>query len=119
MSKIDQTLKLTRAIESRLTDLGAQGRGMHEKVSSIEKQLSPELIRKLRWIATLRNKTVHEDGFKIDDFGAFRKACNESIKQLEQMGKSQGGISPIKLALLLIVLAGIGVLIWWMTTRLS
>lgn len=45
-------------------ELGASGAtgGLHECVSSVEARLPRELVRDLRFLATLRNKLVHEEG---------------------------------------------------------
>lgn len=56
-------LDYTTQIESLLTKLGATGRGMHEKLDSIESKIELSMVKKIRWIATLRNKAVHEENF--------------------------------------------------------
>ena len=42
---------------------GAKGKGLHEKASSVQQMLRPDLVRKIRYLATIRNKLVHERGF--------------------------------------------------------
>lgn len=57
-----------REIESLLVhNFGAEGRGLHEKLSSVEAKLPAHLAKKVRRIATVRNKLIHEDSFKFDD----------------------------------------------------
>jgi len=87
MGQIEEVVLLTREIESLLDQLGANGRGMHEKISSIEHKFDRETVRKMRWIATLRNKTMHEHGFKIDAMSDFKSAAASLIKQLKKMVK--------------------------------
>lgn len=72
MGQIEKAISYSKKIESLLVNkLGAQGRGLHEKVSSVETQLPREMVRSIRFIATLRNKLVHEEGFRIDDMSNF------------------------------------------------
>ena len=59
----------------------ATGRGLHEKTSSVEDQLDSDTVRRLRKIATLRNKVVHED-FEIDDLTDFQCEAQGLAQQL-------------------------------------
>ena len=50
----------SKQLESLLEqDFGATGKGLHEKISSVE-EIPLDLQRKLRKIATIRNRLVHE-----------------------------------------------------------
>ncbi|HEY1191925.1 MAG TPA: hypothetical protein VGE74_30120, partial [Gemmata sp.] len=61
MSDIELAVTRTKALESLLEQaLGATGKGLHEKVTSVQARLSPGLVKKLRFVATVRNKIVHE-----------------------------------------------------------
>lgn len=81
---INKILEKTRKIETLLTNnYGAKGKGLHEKASSVEAELAPDKINKIRWIATIRNKSVHEDGFEIEDLNIFLKNCDDVITYLE------------------------------------
>ncbi|MEM7754277.1 MAG: hypothetical protein AAF297_01425 [Planctomycetota bacterium] len=68
-SDLDRMIKIAKRLEGTLErDLGASGKGLHEKASSIEHKLDPQLVKDLRAVATVRNKLVHEEGFdKIDN----------------------------------------------------
>lgn len=87
MSDLDLAIRRSKRLERRLRNgLGATGRGLHEMVSSVEKKLPKELVRKLRFIATLRNKLVHDlDYRKLDDRRRFVRACDESERELDQL----------------------------------
>lgn len=63
MGQIEDVVLLTREIESLLDNLGATGRGLHEKLTSVENRLNLQTVKKMRWIATMRNKTMHEHKF--------------------------------------------------------
>ncbi len=68
------------------TEFGATGKGLHEKISSVEGQLTPEMIRNMRYLATIRNKLVHERGFDaIPDRARFIKNFEGSSYELKEM----------------------------------
>ena len=80
---IGRCKKLERLLEE---GLGADGRGLHEKVTSVQDRLPPALVKRLRFIATVRNKLVHESaGDKIDDLAGYKKACDLAEKELKQL----------------------------------
>jgi len=64
----DATAKLETLLE---TKLGATGRGLHEKVRSVEHLLPPYLIRPAFFVAEMRNKSFHVAGFALDNPGKF------------------------------------------------
>lgn len=74
--------KIENVLEQRF---GAAGRGMHEKVLSVEHLLPQELVRRVRRIAYLRNKALHEDGFEIHDEASLLRRCNAIIDELQKM----------------------------------
>lgn len=72
----EKILDKTTQYESLLRDrFGADGRGLHEKISSVEPELGHDIVSALRFIATVRNKAVHDRC----DFGElmprFKSAC--------------------------------------------
>lgn len=84
-SDIETAIKYTKAVEALLTQqLGAQGKGLHEKLSSVERRLPAALVRRIRYLATIRNKVVHEDGFKIPRLKSFAQSCEGIIAELQQ-----------------------------------
>ncbi|GEM81587.1 hypothetical protein VSU01S_38320 [Vibrio superstes NBRC 103154] len=83
MSDIDQVVTRTRRIEGLLrTRFHASGRGLHQLITDSEERLPHDVIAKLRYVATIRNKMLHEDGFKLEDRKQFLQACNECEKEL-------------------------------------
>lgn len=62
----------------------ANGRGLHTKVDSVREALPADLVKQLRWIATMRNKTMHEDGFVPEDMPRLHAAMLDCIRRLEQ-----------------------------------
>lgn len=80
MSDIDLVVKQSRKIESLLKmHYHAEGKGLHQLISSCEERLPHDVIKKLRFIATIRNKVVHEDGYKLEDKAGFKSVSQESI----------------------------------------
>ena len=84
MTDIELVITRTKALESLLEQgLGAIGKGLHEKTTSVQDKLSPALVKKLRFIATLRNKLVHEASYqKLDDRPGYERACEEAEREL-------------------------------------
>lgn len=61
-SDLDVAVGASKSLESTLErNFGATGRGLHEKISSVSARLDPQTVRDLRWVATIRNKIVHEE----------------------------------------------------------
>ena len=87
MSDIELAITRVKALESLLEQaLGATGKGLHEKVTSVQNKLSPGLVKKLRFVATVRNKIVHESDYQqIDDRAGFLRACDEAEAELRAL----------------------------------
>ncbi len=83
--QIEQTIKHTKKIETILEKLGATGQGLHTKLNSIEYKIEEPRVKKIRWIATMRNGLMHKDGFEIKNFNDFSKTCEGIIKYLESL----------------------------------
>lgn len=77
-SDLERVIKTSKALEAALADrFGAEGKGLHQKIDSVEADLPRDAIKHLRYVATIRNKIVHEDDYnKIDD----RAQWNERSK---------------------------------------
>lgn len=113
MSDIELAIRWSKKLESLLGRLGAAGRGLHEKVSSVERKLPDPLVRKLRFIATVRNKVVHDDEYhRIDDRAGFDKACKEAETQLRKMA----GVKPAGRRVVWSVLLALAValIVYWL-----
>ncbi|MGC9421291.1 DUF4145 domain-containing protein [Vibrio sp.] len=83
MSEIEQVVLRTRRLETLLRQqYHAQGKGLHQLISSCEERLPHDVIARLRYIATIRNKIVHEDHYQLEDRKAFFTVCGECEKVL-------------------------------------
>ena len=66
MSDNDIVIEAARPIEQMLREKhGATGRGLHELVSDVQGKLSQSDIKKMRFVATIRNQVLHE-GLVLD-----------------------------------------------------
>ncbi|KDM92362.1 hypothetical protein [Photobacterium galatheae] len=83
MTDIELVVSRSRRLEYLLKHhYHAEGKGLHQLITSCEERLPHEIIPSLRYVATIRNKVVHEDGFVLDDSRGFRKACRACEKEL-------------------------------------
>ncbi|MEG1398373.1 MAG: excalibur calcium-binding domain-containing protein [Acinetobacter sp.] len=82
-SDIDIVITQSKALEALLEQkFGATGRGLHEKLTSIEYQLETGLVKNIRWIATMRNKVVHEN-FQLTNQNDFLRSCQRALEGLQ------------------------------------
>jgi len=93
MSFVESVLARTREIESLLEqNYGASGKGLHDKASSIVGVLDTTRVKRIRYIATVRNKLVHEADYKYDgDEKAFLDLCDQIITSLKYPGGMEHG----------------------------
>lgn len=85
-------IRSSKELEALLeTEFGASGRGLHEKITSVQGQLSPGLVKQMRYLATIRNKLIHEPGFDdIPDRAAFIRRFEESLAELQAILRARG-----------------------------
>lgn len=89
MTTLDDIVDATNEIEQWLMKLGGEGRGMHEKLSSVRVQLPQDLIRQIRYIATARNRRMHESRDAISDPQAFVSTCGRASARLRDIHASR------------------------------
>jgi hypothetical protein len=90
MAKNDLKLAVesSQKLESLLEcNYSATGRGLHEKIASVEDQLPVKIVRGMRFIASVRNAVVHEVGARIEDREGFLRKFQEA----QQFLSSEGG----------------------------
>jgi hypothetical protein len=89
-SDIELAVTTARRLESLLESrFGASGRGLHEKLASVEATLPPEVLRDGRYVATMRNKVVHEDSFSLPDRDRFLR-CAQAFEKAVGGGVKSG-----------------------------
>ena len=116
MSDIDLAVTRSQRLEQLLErDFGATGKGLHQKVSSIADSMPQDLVRKLRLVATVRNKVVHENG-RIDDKPRFLEAADDAERELiairDRRGRGPRGRRRLIVLIVLIVI--IALLVMWL-----
>jgi len=83
MGQIDIAVGYSKKIESLLDEYyHAEGKGLHEKLSSVEESIDDFMIPQIRKIASIRNNVVHHEGYKIDNLDEFRQDCETVIEYL-------------------------------------
>lgn len=86
MSEIESVINYSKRIETLLVSkFQADGRGLHAKLTSIEEQLPENLVKRIRWIATIRNNLVHDENFALESLEDFEKSCNAALEELNTM----------------------------------
>lgn len=86
MGQIETVVNYTKKIETIfVNELGATGRGLHEKLDSIGNVIDSSIARKIRYIASARNKLMHEDGYEIDDMDRFILNAEQVIDYLNEL----------------------------------
>lgn len=58
-------VKNTKKIEAILNNMNAEGSGLYEKSLSIQNKLDKKTLNSIRFVSTVRNKLLHEDGFEF------------------------------------------------------
>lgn len=103
---IETAVKWSRTFERILErDFGAAGRGLHEKIDSVEADLPERALGDLRLIATVRNKIVHKAD-RIERRGEFRAACKRAKRALMPRARRWRG----RIILVLLALGAFGVM---------
>jgi len=76
---LDRVIKRSKRLEQILDqELGAKGRGLHTKTTSVQTRLSPLVVRGLRQVATIRNKLLHDSDFSVQAIPPdFEQLCDE------------------------------------------
>lgn len=76
----------SREIESELEkSFGAEGKGLHSRTDSVEHKLPSHLVKRIRFIASVRNKVMHEHGATIHDIDSFRQTKSDIMSELKAL----------------------------------
>lgn len=79
-SDIDYVVRSTKQLRQRLvSELGAQGMSLHECLDSLASHLPEQDLRRLRFIATVRNKIINDVGTdQLDNRAGFVDAVDQA-----------------------------------------
>lgn len=65
---MERIVRVAKQIEAALeSSLKAEGKGLREKVDSVAHCLSDKIVKRIRWIAVIRNRAVHESNYELND----------------------------------------------------
>jgi len=86
-------VKNTKKIEAILNNMNAEGSGLYEKSLSIQNKLDKKTLNSIRFVSTVRNKLLHEDGFEfssklLEDFLIQCQSIENTLSK-DNMKKSQ------------------------------
>ncbi len=83
MSDIEVIEIRTRRLEQLLKQqYHAEGQGMHQLITSCEDRLPHDVVQQLRFIATVKNKSVYQNSFRFDNKSDFIDVCNDCMFRL-------------------------------------
>ncbi|EHJ48954.1 hypothetical protein DFW101_2953 [Solidesulfovibrio carbinoliphilus subsp. oakridgensis] len=84
-TSLDNLIRASSTIESILENKGGTGRGLHEKASSVEDKISDGSVNSIRFIASVRNKLVHEgpDTVTPEIKRDYLSACDRVLKDIK------------------------------------
>ncbi len=84
-SDVELAIQWSKRFETLLaTKFNATGKGLHERIDSVKAHLPDDVQSKLRIIATIRNKLVHDDAYDaIEDRPGFERVCSDISAYLE------------------------------------
>ena len=84
-------ISTTKKIETMLIEIGADGKGLHTKVSSIEHIFEERIVKSIRFLASIRNKLLHDDNFVLNKelLLSFKNSSDDVMKYLSQLKKEQ------------------------------
>ena len=89
--ELAKIISSTREIETILKEkFNANGKGIHTYLDSIENKIDNQLLKDLRFIATIRNKSMHESSFKVDNFNRYENVVKKSIIKLNSITIKKG-----------------------------
>lgn len=105
-------IKYSKKIESELKDIGAEGKGLHELITSIEDQIPYEIVKMMRYIASVRNNLIHNDDYDLtnDILSNYSEACKKVIEFFQQQAVKEVDTKPKKGGLGWLVLSAVAVI---------
>ncbi|TFJ87848.1 hypothetical protein NSK_001195 [Nannochloropsis salina CCMP1776] len=88
-------IKTSKDLEHLLEqEWGADGKGLHEKITWVQHSDSPlpdDLMRRMRFLATIRNKLIHDITYtRIEDRARFIETFERSKRELHAILVKRG-----------------------------
>lgn len=86
MSDLQIVASGAKAIEKVLVEeFGAKGRGLYANMASSRIPIPQALQRRIRYVAAMRNKSVHELRFDLGDPAVFTERCARLAEELREL----------------------------------
>lgn len=86
MTDLNKIIAGAKSIERILTDqFGGTGRGMREKLDSVRYPIPQPLQQRIAYLARMRNRSVHEEGFELKDSEDYLRKCQAVCAELQQI----------------------------------
>jgi len=83
--ELAQIIHYTREIETIIkSKFKVDGNGLHQYIDSIQKHFDKTFIKDLRYLATMRNKSMHEHDFKLNNLKSYENLAIKTIKKLNE-----------------------------------
>src|SRR5437868_1208826 len=84
MNDIEMVIEASKRLEGALMRrYGADGRGLTEKVESVQDRVSAKAIEAIRYVAEQRNKLVHEESYvRLSAPARFRKMVEFALQEI-------------------------------------
>ena len=88
LSDIELAVKYSRALEALLAkNFGATGTGLFALTKSVENRLPKATVARLRQVAWVRNKVVHEVDYAMPNRNAFMLSCQQCEAELKKAAR--------------------------------
>lgn len=82
----ERILAVSRELEHLLGEAGATGQGPQTKINSIEEQLDPAIVKRMRFVAAIRNSAFHDKDFSYNEdlLSRYEQAGRACIQYMEE-----------------------------------
>lgn len=85
MTDLNKIIAGAKSIERILTDqFGGTGRGMREKLDSARYPIPQPLQQRIAYLARVRNRCVHEEGYELKDTEDYVRKCESVCAELQE-----------------------------------
>lgn len=86
MTDLNKIIAGAKSVERILTEqFGGTGRGMREKLDSVRYPIPQPLQQRIAYLARMRNRSVHEEGFELNDSEDYLRKCQAVCAELQQV----------------------------------
>jgi hypothetical protein len=85
MTDLNKIITSAKSIERILTEqFGGSGRGMREKLDSARYPIPEPLKKRIAYLARVRNRCVHEEGYELEDTEDYVRKCASVCRELQE-----------------------------------